>query len=64
MSSDTQVQPVEFCNQKTYRDKAKCPQGHKFVANRRTYSMGKTVATYCRQCARTWMLLAGPVPAE
>lgn len=48
--------------QMTYRDKAKCPKGHKFVAIRRTSSAGKVVSTYCPQCAKAFKLAAGPVP--
>lgn len=50
--------------QKTYRDSAKCPQGHKFVAIRRTSSAGKVVSTYCPRCDKSFKLTAGPVPAK
>lgn len=45
---------------KTYRDKAQCPQKHKFVAIRRVTSAGKIVSTYCITCEKVYKLLAGP----
>ena len=48
---------------KTYRDKAQCPKGHKFVAIRRTSSEGKVVITYCPQCNARFEVIAGAVPA-
>lgn len=50
-------------NPKTYRDDAKCPGGHKFVAVRRTSSSGNLVQTYCPRCKQSFKLLAGPLPS-
>lgn len=42
-----------------YTDKVKCPQGHKFTLIRRESSAGKKVATYCQQCKKSYLLMAG-----
>lgn len=49
---------------KTYRDKVKCPAGHKFVVARRIGTEGKTVRTYCRMCERAYQIKAGQAPVE
>lgn len=49
---------------KTYRDRAACPKGHKFVVPRRVGTAGKTVRTYCRMCERAYQIKAGPAPAQ
>lgn len=46
-----------------YADKAQCPAGHTFRVSRRVHSAGKKVSTYCEQCRKTYVLLAGPAPA-
>jgi hypothetical protein len=49
---------------KTYRDRAKCPAGHKFIIARRTASAGSLVSTFCQACSRMYKLKAGPLPKE
>jgi cytochrome c556 len=50
-------------SEKTYRDTAKCPNGHTFVVPRRIATAGKTVGTCCRMCHQSYKIKAGPVPA-
>ena len=47
-----------MADRQTYRDKAKCPQGHKWIAIRRKKSAGKKVTTYCFTCDKHYRLLA------
>lgn len=49
---------------KTYRDRVKCPEGHKFVKNRRIATEGRAVRTYCVQCRRAYQIKAGPAPKQ
>ena len=49
---------------KTYTDRVKCPQGHKFSKLRRVGSAGRKVSSCCRLCSRAYQLKAGPLPKE
>lgn len=49
---------------KTYTDKVKCPEGHKFWLTRRIGTAGKIVGTYCQQCRRSYRIKAGTVPIK
>ncbi|WP_314439460.1 hypothetical protein [Massilia timonae] len=44
---------------KTYDDKAKCPQGHRFHILRRIGTAGKVVGTYCPMCKKSHRIKAG-----
>lgn len=44
---------------KTYDDKAKCPQGHRFHILRRIGTAGKMVGTYCPMCKKSHRIRAG-----
>jgi hypothetical protein len=47
---------------KTYRDRTKCPQGHRFTIVRRSTTAGRLVGTFCQACDRMYQIKAGPVP--
>lgn len=47
---------------KTYIDKVKCPEGHKFSLSRRIGTAGKKVRTYCAFCKRAHQIVAGLLP--
>lgn len=48
-----------MADRQTYRDKARCPQGHTWVAVRRKKTAGRMVTTYCFRCDKRYKLLAG-----
>lgn len=47
-----------------YRDRAKCPSGHRFAIYRRETTAGRVVSTFCQLCGRMYKIKAGPIPAK
>lgn len=49
---------------KTFTERVKCPQGHRFTQTRRLTTAGRTVRTYCQTCGKAYQIKAGPIPAK
>jgi hypothetical protein len=49
---------------KTFNERVKCPQGHRFEQTRRLTTAGRTVLTYCPMCRKAYQIKAGPIPAK